>query len=228
MTIRDAFITATGHDDCLATTSKVKLTPAATVDKSAIFQRLRDIKIWLEAERLIGIERKRLRAEGKSRAEAGNCAWKLASAEFCDEAVILGSDLRSLLFAPPPDLSVEQAVAWKLAIATIGITTQRSQTLTRTATALITQIRLRLVMEIVGEYALDESHIGGSLKRLKGSSATCVAEVDRIISQLASISSDSWDDERIDELSEILNGLSLARNVLELHWSSTSFAVRSV
>ena len=134
------------------------------VDRSAIFQRLRSI--WPLAEKMISIERKRLRAEGMNRRDAGNEAWRLADAAFDDKAIQLAAELRKLVGSTPPGLSLEQAVAWRLAVSVVTVATQRSLRLVEIATALVVQTRLRAAMDCVGNYSFESRHEADARKSL--------------------------------------------------------------
>jgi hypothetical protein len=213
---------------CLGLVSSPKTTGThSLVDKSAIFHRLRAIKSWPLAERLIELERKRLRGEGKTRAEAGEFAWQLADREFSNEAVLAGHALHEALPVTPTGLTVEQAIAWRLAIAILITTTIRSAMLTAVAQRLTIQARLRAAMGNISEYDLPKEAVEKSLSLLKTSSESCVEETDRIITVIREIDVDSLSDELADEVTDLLEGLCIAREVVREHWTTTGFALPS-
>ena len=200
--------------------------PAEPVfDKSQAFQRLRAIGFWPLAERLIDLERKRLRAEGCSRAEAGIEAWRLADAEFTREQARLGQEILELQPATPPGLENSQVEAWRLGIVILGVATQRSARLIPLAKRLIVQTKLRTAMKLIGEYEIDSHVFLAPMAHLETSRETCLEEVDRVIKTLRSIEFDDSEEELIDELTDFLDGLNVARQVLSEKWATTSLAV---
>lgn len=195
------------------------------VDRSKIFQRLRHLGVWPIAELFIAEERQRLRLEGQSRRQAGDSAWQLADEVFVDEAVRLGTELHGTLPFTPPGLTADQAGAWRIAVVTLSVATQRSPTLIPTANALIGHTRLRQAMELVGQYELERSNIEASWSPLVASKDTCVQQITCIAETLAGIETGGLSNELIDELSELLTGLNTTRDVFAESWSSTSFAL---
>ena len=200
--------------------------PAEPVfDKSRAFQRIRAIGAWPLAERLIDLERKRLRAEGCSRAEAGSRAWQIADAEFTREQVRLGQETLELQPATPPGLENSQVGAWRLGVVLFGVATQRSARLIPFATRLIVQTRLRTAMKLIGEYEISSDVFLAPMARLETSRETCLEEVDRVIKTLKGIEFNESEEELIDELTVFLEGLNVAREVLSDKWETTSLAV---
>jgi hypothetical protein len=200
--------------------------PASTpVDRSAEYQRLNGLRVWKPAERLIDQERKRLRALGETRAQSGEAAWKLASRGFNTEAVLAGKALHEALPVTPSGLTVQQAVSWRLAIVILITTTIRSAKLTAVARRLTMQARLRAAMGNIGEYDLSNEAVEHSLGLLRATSESCVAETDRIITVISEIDVDPLSDELAEELTDLLDGLCIAREVLEEHWRTTGFAL---
>lgn len=200
--------------------------PAEPVfDKSRAFQRLRAIGFWPLAERLIDLERKRLRAEGCSRAEAGSRAWQIADAEFTGEQAKLGQEILKLQPATPPGLENSQVEAWRLGIVIFAVATQRSARLIPFATRLIIQTRLRTAMKLIGEYQINSAVFLEPMAHLETSRTTCVEEVDRVIRTLRGIEFDESEEELIDELTAFLDGINVARRVLSEKWETTSLAV---
>lgn len=200
--------------------------PAPIVDRSAVYRRLKGIGAWLLAERVIDQERKRLRALGRSRSESGELAWKLADREISTEAVLAGQQLHETLPKTPDGLTVQQATSWRLAIAILINATCRSSKLTSVAQRLVTQARLRTAMGNIGEYDLSKEAIEKSLSLLKASSESCIKEVDRIAAVIQKLDLDSIPDALADELTDLLDGLYIAREVIEDHWSTTGFALQ--
>ena len=196
------------------------------VDRSAIFQRLRSI--WPLVEKLIAIERRRLRGEGMNRRDAGNEAWRHADAAFDDDAIQLAAELRKLVGSTPTGLSLEQAVAWRLAVSVVSVATQRSSRLVEVATALVVQTRLRAAMDRVGDYSFGTHHqaeVQESLIKFSTSKESCLTEVDRIMEVVRSIETTDCSDEFADELSDLLEALCIAREVITEHWETTGFSL---
>ena len=137
------------------------------IDRSAAYRRMNGIRVWPLAERLIDQERKRLRYLGQTRAEAGESAWQLADREFSNEAVLASQELHKALPKTPNGLTVEQAIAWRLAIAILITTTCRSTKLTSVAQRLTSQADLRDEMDDVGEYYIPLEEVEKSLSLLK-------------------------------------------------------------
>lgn len=197
------------------------------VDRSEIFQRLR--VIWPLVEKFISIERSRLRAEGKTRREAGDEAWQLASEAFDDEAIRVAGELRSMLGATPPGLSMDEVVAWRLCILVVAACCQRSPRLIRMVTALIIQSRLRTAMDNVGDYPLEAAHevnIQESLIKLSTSMESCLVEVDCLTQVVRTVDRTDLNDELKDELSALLEALSLSRDVIAESWATTCLSLR--
>ena len=177
---------------------------------------------------MIAIERKRLRAEGMNRRDAGNEAWRLADEAFDDDAIQLAAELRKLVGSTPPGLSLEQAVAWRLAVSVVTVATERSLRLVEVATSLVVQTRLRAAMDCVGNYSFETRHQAkaqGSLIKFRTSRESCLAEVDRITAGVRSIKSTDQNDEFADELSDLLEALCIAREVIEEHWETTCLSL---
>jgi hypothetical protein len=196
-----------------------------TIDRSAEYQRLNGLGVWNLAERVKIQEHKRLRALGKTRAQSGEAAWRLASREFNTEAVLAGRALREALPVTPNGLTIETATAWRLAIVILITTAIRSTKLTAIAQRLTLQSRLRSSMGNTSEYDLPKEAIEKSLSLLKASSADCVGETGRIINVVSGIDVDALSDELAEELTDLLDGLCIARQVLVEHWGTTCFAL---
>ena len=205
----------------------VECAPAtSTVDRSAIFQRLR--RIWPLGEKLISIERSRLRAEGMNRRDAGNEAWRLADAAFDDDAIQLAAELRKLVGSTPQGLSLEQAFAWRLSLMVVSACTQRSTRLIPAATALIVQSQLRVAMDCVGDYSFESQHEAEareSVIKFSVSKESCLTEVDRITEIVSSIEDTGQNDEFADELNDLLEALCIAREVIDEHWETTGLSL---
>lgn len=200
--------------------------PLSLVDRSAVFQRLR--AIWPLVEKMISVERKRLRAEGMNRRDAGNEAWRLADLAFDDDAIQLSAELRTLFGWTPPGLSFEQAIAWRLAISVVSVATQRSSRVIQVATALVVQTRLRAAMDHVGDYRFETQHeadIEAALIKFGVSKKSCLTEVDRITEVVRLIEGTDQNDEFVDELNDLQEALCIAREVIAEHWETTGFAV---
>ena len=198
----------------------------APVDRSAIFQRLRSI--WLLVEMVVAIERSRLRGEGMNRRDAGNEAWRIADKAFSDDAIRMAAKLTDLVGSTPPDLTIEQALAWRLAVSVVAACTQRSARLVQVATALVVQTRLRAAMDCVGVYSFESRHEAEarkSLVKFSTSKESCLTEVDRLTQVVRSIESTDLNDEFSDELSELLAGLSVSREVIEECWETTGLSL---
>lgn len=196
------------------------------VDRSTVFQRLRSI--WPLAEKMIATERKRLRAEGRNRRDAGSKAWQLADQAFNDDAIHMSAELKSLFVWTPPRLSFEEAIAWRLAISIVSASTQRSPRLIQAATALVVQTRLRAAMGYVGIYSLESQHeadIQASLIKFSVSKESCLTEVDRITKIVSSIEDTGQNDEFADELNDLLEALCIAREVIDEHWETTGLSL---
>ena len=163
-----------------------------------------------------------------NRRDAGNEAWRLADAAFDDDAIQLAAELSKLVGSTPPGLSVEQAVAWRLAVSVVAVATQRSLRLVEVATALVVQTRLRVAMDCVGDYSFETHHqaeVQESLIKFRTSLESCLAEVDRIATVVKSIDCTDLNDEFPDELSELLEGLSVSREVIAEYWETTGFSL---
>lgn len=196
------------------------------VDRSAIFQRLRSI--WPLVEKLISIERRRLRGEGMNRRDAGNEAWRLADNAFNDDAIQLAVELRKLVGSTPQGLSLEQAFGWRLSLIVVSACTQRSTRLIPATTALIVQSRLRVAMGCVGDYSFESQHEAEgkeSVIKFRVSRESCLDEVDRITEVIRSIEGTDQNDEFVDELSDLLEALCIAREVIEEHWETISLSL---
>ena len=196
------------------------------VDRSKVFQRLRPV--WPLAEKLIAIERSRLRGEGMNRRDAGNAAWRLADAAFDDNAIQLAAELNKLVGSTPQNLSIEQAIGWRLAISLVAVSTQRSSRLVEVVTALVVQARLREAMDSVGDYPLESQHkaeVQESLIKFRTSKESCLAEVDRITKIVRSIERADQNDEFVDELSDLLEALCIAREVVADHWETSGLSL---
>ena len=196
------------------------------VDRSLIFQRLRSI--WPLVEKLIAIERRRLRAAGMNRRYAGNEAWRLADAAFDDEAIQLAAELRKLVSSTPQGLSLEQAFAWRLSLVVVSACTQRSTRVIPATTALIVQLRLRVAMDCVGYYTFEsrhESEAKESVIKFRVSRESCLTEVDRLTQVIRSIKGTDQNDEFADELSDLLEALCVAREIVVEHWATTGLSL---
>jgi hypothetical protein len=210
--------------DCGVTPASTKM--KAPVDRSAIFQRLRSI--WPLVEKLISIERARLRAEGRNRRDSGNAAWRIADTAFRDDSIRLAAELTNLLGSTPPNLSIEQVLGWRLAILVVSACTQRSSRLVEVATALVVQSRLRAAMNRVGDYRFEsrfEADIQKSLAKFSTSKETCLEEIDRLTEANKSIEHSDQNDEFADEVSELLEALSISRDVIEECWETTGLSL---
>ncbi|MGZ0172947.1 MAG: hypothetical protein ACKVHE_25715 [Planctomycetales bacterium] len=206
--------------------SQVSPPASSTVDRSAVFQRLRSI--WPLVEKFIAIERSRLRGEGTNRRDAGNEAWRLADAAFDDGAIQLAAELRKLVGSTPPGLSLEQAVAWRLSVSVVSVATQRSSRLVEVATALVVQTRLRAAMDCVGDYSFESRHQAEareSVIKFRVSKESCLTEVDRITEVIRSIEPTDQNDEFADELNDLLEALGIAREVITEHWETISLSL---
>ena len=196
------------------------------VDRSTVFQRLRSI--WPLAEKMIATERKRLRAEGRNRRDAGSKAWQLADQAFNDDAIQLAAELRKLVGSTPQGLSLEQAFAWRLSLMVVSACTQRSTRLIPAATALIVQSQLRVAMDCVGDYSFESQHEAEareSVIKFSVSKESCLTEVDRITEVVRSIEPTDQNDEFVDELNDLLEALCIAREVIEEHWETTGLSL---
>ena len=196
------------------------------VDRSTVFQRLRSI--WPLAEKMIATERKRLRAEGRNRRDAGSKAWQLADQAFNDDAIQLAAELRKLVGSTPQGLSLEQAFAWRLSLMVVSACTQRSTRLIPAATALIVQSQLRVAMDCVGDYSFESQHeteARESVIKFSVSKESCLTEVDRITEVVRSIEPTDQNDEFVDELNDLLEALCIAREVIEEHWETTGLSL---
>lgn len=198
------------------------------VDRSRIFQRLRPV--WPLAEKVIAIKRRRLRAQGMNRRDAGNEAWRIADEAFDDDAIQLAAELRKLIGSTPPNLSDDQAIAWRLAVSVVSMTTQRSSRLVQVTAGLIVHARLRVAMGCVGDYSFESRHeadIQKSLVKFRTSKETCLQEVDRLTEVIKSIEHTDQNDEFSDELSEMLEALCLSCEVIEDCWETTGLALQA-